>query len=376
MLFSREEYAGRLAAVRAAMAARGVDVLIVDAIEHLGYLAGWHASGSLYHCCLVPAAGEPVMVCRRLDEPAFRERSWLGEAVFFADAEDPVAVLAATVSRRGWASARLGVEGDSHSLTVERYRGIQAALPAARLVDFAGVLREIRLRKSPQEIAYLRQAAAIADRAMAEAIAAAGCGVSEREAAAAAAAAFIRLGADTGRTGPITAGRRSGTLHGTLGDHRLAPGDLLHMELTPSVHGYSARLMRPTVIGPPSPAQAATARTLVEVQDAQIAAMRPGACAGDVDRICREGVLAAGLRDRYDNFTGYTLGYYGTPLLAPRSSDFTRAFLPGAAWRLEAGMVFHMYTGARGMAFSESVLVGADGPERLTRLERRLFVRP
>jgi len=296
--------------------------------------------------------------------------------VFFADAEDPVAVLAATVSRRGWASARLGVEGDSHSLTVERYRGIQAALPAARLVDFAGVLREIRLRKSPQEIAYLRQAAAIADRAMAEAIAAAGCGVSEREAAAAAAAAFIRLGADTGRTGPITAGRRSGTLHGTLGDHRLAPGDLLHMELTPSVHGYSARLMRPTVIGPPSPAQAATARTLVEVQDAQIAAMRPGACAGDVDRICREGVLAAGLRDRYDNFTGYTLGYYGTPLLAPRSSDFTRAFLPGAAWRLEAGMVFHMYTGARGMAFSESVLVGADGPERLTRLERRLFVRP
>jgi Xaa-Pro dipeptidase len=38
-------------------------------------------------------------------------------------------------------------------------------------------------------------------------------------------------------------------------------------------------------------------------------------------------------------------------------------------------MVFHMYTGARGMAFSETVLVTDAGAERLTRLERCLFVR-
>jgi Xaa-Pro dipeptidase len=93
-----------------------------------------------------------------------------------------------------------------------------------------------------------------------------------------------------------------------------------------------------------------------------------------VDRICREGVLKAGLRDTYDNYTGYTLGYYGA-LLPPRTSDFTRTFLPTADWVLEPGMVFHMYTGARGMAFSETVLVTDTGPERLTRLERRLFVR-
>jgi Xaa-Pro dipeptidase len=210
---------------------------------------------------------------------------------------------------------------------------------------------------------------------MREAIAGAGAGKSEREAAAAAAAAFLRLGADSGRTGPITAGRRSGTLHGTLGDHRLAAGDLLHMELVPSVQGYSARLMRPTVIGPPSASRAAAARALVEIQDEQIAAMQPGAAARDVDRIARDGVLKAGLRDAYDNFTGYTLGYYGTPLMAPRSSDFTRAFLPTAEWTLEPGMVFHMYTGAQGMAFSETVLVAERGPERLTRLERRLFER-
>lgn len=38
-------------------------------------------------------------------------------------------------------------------------------------------------------------------------------------------------------------------------------------------------------------------------------------------------------------------------------------------------MVFHMYTGACGMAFSETVLVTEGGAERLTLLERRLFAR-
>src|SRR5262245_61062007 len=138
--FSRAEYATRLAAVRARMAARAVDVLVVDETEHLAWVAGWHASGSLYHACLVPRDEEPVMVCRRLDEPAFREASWLADGVFFGDAEDPVLVIATTLAARGWASGRLGVELDSHYLPVQRYEALRAALPAATFVDFAGVL--------------------------------------------------------------------------------------------------------------------------------------------------------------------------------------------------------------------------------------------
>src|SRR5439155_23918010 len=258
LVFSRAEYEGRLRAVRQEMAARRIDVLLVDETEHLAYLAGWHASGSRYHGCLLPSDGDPVMVFRRLDEPAFLERSWLRDRVCFPDTEDPVEAVVRTITARGWAAARLGVETDSHYLTVPTYESLPRGLPRATLRDFAMVLRELRLRKSPREIEYLRQAAGIADCAMRNAVAAVGESLSEREAAIAASQTFLRLGADTARTGPITAGRRSGTLHGLLGDHRLSRGDLLHMELVPSVNGYSARLMRPTVIGPPSTEQADT----------------------------------------------------------------------------------------------------------------------
>jgi Xaa-Pro dipeptidase len=36
-------------------------------------------------------------------------------------------------------------------------------------------------------------------------------------------------------------------------------------------------------------------------------------------------------------------------------------------------MVFHMYTSARGVSLSETVLVTDTGAERLTHTERRLF---
>jgi len=145
------------------------------------------------------------------------------------------------------------------------------------------------------------------------------------------------------------------------------------MELVPQVHGYSARIMRPTVIDAPSQARVDAARVLVELQDRQLAAMKPGAVAADVDRIVRDGVLAAKLRERYENATGYTLGYYAP--WSPRTSDFTRLFVPIATWVLEPGMVFHMYVSAMGLAFSETVLVTEAAAERLTLTERVLFVR-
>jgi ectoine hydrolase len=52
LLFSREEYAERLNAIRVEMHRRGIEVLLIDESEHLFYVAGWHASGSRCHACI------------------------------------------------------------------------------------------------------------------------------------------------------------------------------------------------------------------------------------------------------------------------------------------------------------------------------------
>jgi len=370
MLFPEDEYLDRLRRLRAVMAERGIDTVIADEAEMLNYFTGFAISENLYRCVVIPAEGMPVMVVRKLDEQPFVDTAWFDRRRAFADIEDPITVTAEVVAAEG--AGCVGLDMNSYCMTAKRFQSLREQLPETRFVDLSDIMRALRLNKSPREIEVLRQAAHVADEAMRRGIAAAKPGASSRTAMAAAANAFMDLGADVARTGPITVGRGWNFMHGKPNSDPLQPGDILHVELVPKVQGYCARLMRPAVMGEPSAELADAAQALIEIQDKQIAAMVPGAEARAVDAILREGAVKAGLRPDYVNNTGYTLGYYFEQ--APRTSDFTRLFTPEADWRLERGMVFHMYTSAAaGVAFSETVWVSEDGPVRLTQLERRLF---
>ena len=367
--FPKPEYERRVSAVRKEMAARKIDVLIVDQFEHLVYLFGYLPTAAKYQACLLPLEGEPQMIVRAMDRPVFDHQSWVTSYREFADVDDPLDVLLDELVNKFRSVSSVGLEMDSHILTVKRYRHLTEKFPYCCFVDFSGVLAEMRLIKSPAEIDYLRQAAAIADSCMAAAINTAGIGVNEREAAAEAYGTAMRAGADNGRVLLVASGSQSGSIHGRLGTRILADGDILHLEMVPQVRGYSARLMRPTSIGTPKPEIVSLAKRLVEIQDEQIAAIAPGKTGGEIDAIGRTKILDELDRSSYRNHTGYTLGYHAQP----RTSDHTRIFTPSAKWRLEAGMVFHMFVAVRGIAFGETILVTQIGSERLTQTSRQLF---
>ena len=370
MLFPKEEYMERLGRLRALMVERDVDLVIADEAEMMHYFTGFAISENLYRAVVIPKQGAPTMIVRLLDEQLFLKAAWFDNRRTFDDLEDPVTVIAEIIKAGG--GRRVGLDMNSYCMPAKRFGHLTDLLPAVTFIDFSNAFRPMRLIKSVREINVMRKAAGVADEAMRRAISATMPGSSSRTAAAVASASFIELGADFGRTGPITVGHGWNFLHGKLSDNPLEPGTVLHLELVPKVNGYCARLMRPAVMGTPSAELRDAATTLIEIQDRQIAAMVPGAVARDVDAILRQGVLNAGLREDYVNNTGYTLGYYFEQ--APRTSDFTRLFTTEAEWRLKAGMTFHMYTSAvAGIAFSETVLVTDDGPERLTKTERKLF---
>ncbi|WP_149540632.1 M24 family metallopeptidase [Siccirubricoccus phaeus] len=363
-IFPQEEFAARLARLRGALAARGVAAALFDEIEAMAWLSGYGSSLNRWRCLVVPLIGEPFILIRALDAAVCRERAAGVEVIPYRDWEDPVPALAAALARRGLAEAAIGLDLNSYALSVNRHAALAAALPGARLVDLGPLANELRLVKSPAEIALLRRAAGIADAALARAAAACRPGSTQREVARAAMECFMELGADPSAPGPITAVTGWDFLHGHLEDAPLRPGGVVHIELTPRIEWYSARIMRCVSIGPPEPARAQAAETLAALQAQQIAAMRPGVLAAEVDAILRQGVVQAGLRASYDNITGYTLGLYAPQ--TPRTSDFTRILHPEAHWPLEAGMVFHVYASAGGAALSETVLVTETGPEILT----------
>jgi Xaa-Pro dipeptidase len=372
--FAPEEYEHRLERLRARLRDANVAIALFDEIEAMTWISGFGNTENRWRCVGIPVEGPAFFVIRALDATPCRQRSWITDVPTFRDWEDPMAVLRATLRARGLESARIGLDFGSYAMPLSRFERLKAALPHAEFVNVGPVIWELRLIKSAAEIDLLSRAAQVADAAMRRAAAACVRGATQRDAARAAADAFIELGADPSHPGPISAGRGWDFLHGHLGEEPLADGDTVHIELTPRIAGYSARLMRCAVVGAVRPALQRAADTLRDLQDRQIAAMQPGANAGAVDAILRQGILDAGLREAYDNISGYTLGFYHQA--GPRSSDFTRMFYPGATWTIEPGMVFHMYASAAGASYSETVHVTPAGPRRLTQLPRTLIVNP
>jgi Xaa-Pro dipeptidase len=159
-------------------------------------------------------------------------------------------------------------------------------------------------------------------------------------------------------------------LHGVFKTEAIGPGEILHVELIPRVANYGARMMRPIVVGQAATELVSAAERLVALQDRQIEAMKAGVLASEVDAIIRQGALSQGLRPLYENVTAYTLGLYTR---TPRTSDFSRVFLPTSDWPLEEGMVFHLYATAQGLGFSETVVVGKDGGVKLTGTDRAIL---
>lgn len=353
------------------MVERGIDLALFDEMEALFWLSGYANSENRWRACLVPANGEPFFVIRALDAAALRDRTWITDIVTFRDWDDPVSAVADAITAHGFARAAIGIDHYSYGMPLARYARLTASLPRARFIDIGRAAWELRLVKSPAEIELLRRAAAIADKAIAAAVPACRSGASQRDAMAAAMNCYLVNGADPGPAGPITAGQGWDFLHRHTSDAPLERGAIVHLELTPRINGYSGRIMRCVVVGGASPEQHDTAGRIRALQDEQIAAMRPGAAANEIDALLREPMLRDGLRPSFDNISGYTLGYYHPA--GPHTSDFTCCFHPAADWRIEAGMVFHMYASAQGVSFSETVLVNADGPERLTQTPRVLF---
>lgn len=372
MTFAREEYAARIAALRGELAHRKLDAALLDECEALDYFAGYYTSSAYYRACVVPVAAEPFYVLRALDIPPLRERSWIADVIGHADWEEATEIVAHEIRAHGLERARIGIDLASHGLPVATFAALKAALPKVEFHDLAGLPWRLRKRKSPAEIAKLEAAAEICDRATKLLVDTAEPGMTELELARIATDAMVRLGADPGGLpGVVTAGRGWDMLHGHYHKAPMRAGDILHIELLPRVEGYSARMMRDLVIGPIPPELQRASDKMIALQDKQFAAFKPGANASDLDRIVRQGMLDAGLRETYHNITGYTLGAY--PDFLARWSDFTWVLHPEADWIVEEGMAFHVYTSARGLGMSESVVVREHGIERLTRLERRLF---
>ena len=383
--FPEAEYRGRLARARAAMAAEGLDALLIFAQESHYYLTGFDTAGYVFFQVGVITADEDrtVLLTRIPDKRQAEVSSLYDDIRIWLNAEDadPAAELVDILSEFGLERGRIGVEMDSHGLTVANWRRIEANLAnRMTLTDASHVVRRLRLVKSPAELEMTRAAGELADIAVTAAFDAAQPGVFDTTMAGAAVTAQLAAGADLPSGGPLlNVGPRALFGRGMGGPRRLEAQDQILVELAGSACRYHVVVEHTAVTGIPDPRQVTQMDVAIDALTQVKEAAKPGVELGHLDDIHRRVLDAAGFAKARYAACGYALGctfkptwmdvppmiYSGNPLiLEPGMVFFVHIMIPDTSTGLAAGVGQTFAIGAEG----EQVETFSDLPLELARL--------
>lgn len=369
------------------MRAGGIAAVAVASPENIYYLTGLdHLGYFAFTLLVVPESGQPTLVTRAMEGPTIRAQVPWCRHVAFGDGESPAAVAAAALAEATLPGltpvptapgAAVALDEESMFFPPTVAAAIRGALPGVRWHSASALLTTQRAVKSSSEVAYIRQAASISDRAVAVGIAAARPGVSERAVAADIYRAMIEAGGEPPGFPPLI---RPTTLldreHISWSGGTLQAGVGLFFELSASVRRYHAPQSRTVYLG-------SAPREAIEAAESALAglvaardALRPGALTGEVYAAWQRVVAGGAASSRpLRHHCGYLVGIGFPPSWVGGSAVL--GIRAGGDVEIVPGMTFHLMswvTRPAGHVVSDTVLVTETGAELLTTTPRELTV--
>jgi len=360
-------FADRLEKARKAAAAAGLDVLLITPGADLRYLTGYDAMPLERLTCLVlPADGDPRLVVPELERPAALA-SPAGasgiDVVAWQETDDPYALVVSLLSAP---VRRAGLDDHMWAEKVLRFREV---LPEAEQALAGSVLRGLRMRKSPEEVAALRRAAEAIDRVHAAMGQWLRPGRTEREAGRDIAEAILDSGHIRVDFVIVGSGPNGASPHHELSDRIIRAGDPVVVDIGgTTADGYCSDETRTYTVGDPPDDFLRYYDVLLAAQQAACDAVRPGVSCADVDRAARDVIADAGYGEHFVHRTGHGIGLetHEDPYIVAGNRT---PLEPGMTFSVEPGIYL---PGRHGARIEDIVLCTESAGERLNRRPREL----
>jgi Xaa-Pro aminopeptidase len=368
----------KLDRVRALMAERELDALVVRAPDNVLYLTNfWGMKG--YDACVFPREGEPVLICLEASEDDAARTAWPADVRFvrgYAE-DDPRPVPARTLdaaleAARGY--ERVGLELTMGTQAADRMvgepttftKGWFDAWPAAG--DAMAVLNDARAIKTAQEVERMRLANDLCAAAMEHVRGELRPGMREGEAAAIW-QAFVH-GEGTGWQGKVDlafgfslvwagAGIRTFTATGT---RPVKEGEPTLFEIWVCVDGYWCDHTKLLCLGELRDDYRKLEQGLVGVYDDAVGYCRPGASFAELDRRIRAGIDSIGYAGQPTHPICHGVGARAhEPPYAHQAGGGTMA--EGMVLAIEPGCY---WDGGGGLRVEDNFLITSEGAEKLS----------
>jgi Xaa-Pro aminopeptidase len=377
----------RWKAVRAAMADRNIDALVMqNTSDWVGGYVRWFTdipATNGYSRSVIFYADEPMTVVEM--GPFGKHRTLAGRdelhrgvgeifntpsfaSISYTHGYDGE-LIAAALKKRG--VGKVGILGIDQ-LPAGFVAAVKAALPDSRgAEDACDLVDAIKAIKSEEEIALIRRAAAMQDAAFAEVLRKARPGMRDFEIAGIAWQACQNLGSEQGITlgGSTPMGRASVFVPRYRQNRKIEPGDHLSLLIeTNGPGGMYTEIARTMVFGRASAELLDAFATVQDLQTKTLADMKPGALPRDIAAANNEALRQRGLPPElrlYSHGQGYDM--VERPLIRrdetmPLAAGMNLAVHPG----FETAAVFGV--------ICDNYLIGPDGPgECLHLTEKKIF---
>ena len=371
--FSREEMERRLSRLRGWMQEASVDACLFTSIHNVNYFADYVYCSFGRHYGLVVTHVAYTIVGANLDYGRPGRRSFAGNLAYTDwQADNFFFAVRSLCPERG----RIGIELD-HVTCAARAK-LEAAMPGAELVDAGEATMRMRMIKSAEEQALIRDGAAIADIGGAAGVEAIVDRAPEHEVALHATGAMVR---EIARRYPhvelmdtwswFQSGINTDGAHNPVTTRRVAPGDILSLNCFPMVAGYYHALERTLFYRHVPDEQLAPWEVNCEVHRRGIEIIRPGVRCKDIALELNAIYAEHGLLDRRTFGYGHSFGtlchYYGREAGLELREDVETMLVPGMVVSMEPMVTLPQgVPGAGGYREHDMLIVTEDGAENLT----------
>lgn len=370
-LFSKEEVEGRITRLRHYMEEEGLAACVFTSIHNINYYTGgfvYCSFGRPYGLVVTPEkhvtisalidAGQPW---RRSPQDNIIYTDWQRDNFFRAVAEEV-----------GVAKGAVGVEDDH--LTLERRSKLTQHLPGSpALADVSQAAMRMRMVKSKEEIAVIKNSTATADIGGWACVEALGEGVPEYEVALAGTRAMVRRLAEIYPDSDLMdtwvwfqSGINTDGAHNPVTTRRVQQGDILSLNCFPMPQGYYTALERTWFLGHCSDAHLKVWEGNVAVHKRGLELIRPGAKCSEIAQELNELFAQLGLL-KYRMFGyGHSFGvlshYYGREAGLELREDIETVLQPGMVVSMEPMVTIpEGQPGAGGYREHDVLVINEDG---------------